>query len=427
MRKYRKWSSAASRRVRKAGRQLLAALDCKAVLELLQEGLHNLAVDIGRLVAVGLLEDEADRLCGERYVHNPGRAATRYGGQRGWAVLAGHKVPIERPRVRYVAGRGEAQLSVYGQLQRAGNLGGAVLRRVVHGVSARNYEQVVEQVRQGFGVKRASVSRTFVRVMTERIRQFCERRWDGVRFVAIIIDGTNYAGAMMVAVLGITAKGTKHILGLRQGASENAQVCKELLESLRERGVAMDVPTLVVLDGAKALRSAVVSVWGAYAEVQRCQVHKKRNVKEHLAEQHWPELSRRLAEAYGETDYGRALALLKQTAAWLQRINPDAAASLREGMEETLTLVRLGVHSDLRKTLSSTNVIESAFSVAELVTGRVKRWRDGDMRWRWCVAGLLHAEEHFRRVDGYRHIGQLLIALERAAPKASVDAEGKVA
>jgi transposase-like protein len=161
--------------------------------------------------------------------------------------------------------------------------------------------------------------------------------------------------------------------------------------------------------------------------VQRCQVHKKRNVKEHLAEQHCPELSRRLAEAYGETDYDRALVLLKKTAAWLAGINPDAGAGLREGMGETLTVVRLGVHADLRKTLDSTNVMESTFSVVEHVTGRVKRRRPGDMRWRWCVAGLLHAEQHSRRVDGYRHIPALLTALDRAKSPTTVDEAGKVA
>jgi len=407
---------------------VLATLDRDEVLRLLQEGLHNVAVEIGRLVAVGLLEDEVHQLCGGRYEHNSaGRIAVRHGGQRGWAMLAGQKVPLERPRVRRADGCGEAQLAVYRQLQNPENLRSAVLRRIVHGVSTRSYGQVVEQVRHGFGVKRTSVSRTFVRVMRERVREFCERRWDGVRFVAILIDGKSYAREMMVAVLGITAAGEKHLLGLRQGATENAQVCKELLESLRERGVATDVPTLFVLDGAKALRAAVASVWGRNALVQRCQVHKKRNVKEHLAENHWPELARRLAEAYGETDYNRALALLKQTTAWLARVNPDAAASLREGLEETLTLVRLGVHADLRKTLSSTNTIESAFSVAEQVTGRVKRWRDGDMRWRWCLAGLLRAEAHFRRVDGYRHITQLLSALDRSACGPAVDQKTRVA
>lgn len=428
MRKYRRWSSAASRNVRSAGRQVLASLDQEDALELLQDGLHNLAVEVGRLVAVGLLEAEVEQLCGERYEHAPGkRAVTRHGGQRGWAMVAGQKVPLERPRVRHTDGSGEAKLAVYQQLQDPENLRDAALRRIVHGVSARNYEQVVERTSEGFGVKRSSVSRHYVRVMAERIREFCERRWDGVRFVAIVIDGKSFARETMVAVLGITASGEKRMLGLRQGATENAQVCKELLESLRERGVRTDSPTLFVLDGAKALQAAVKSVWGDNALVQRCQVHKKRNVKEHLAESHWPELSARLSEAYGETDYARALSLLKQTATWLERINPDAAASLREGREETLTVVRLGVHAKLRQTLSNTNVMESAFSVVEQVTGRVKRWRPGEMRWRWCVAGLLHAEQHFRCVDGYRHIPALLSALERSASPKEIDATERVA
>jgi transposase-like protein len=406
---------------------MLAELDQDEVMGLLKEGFHNLAVEIGQMVAAGLLEDEVEQLCGGRYVRGPEkRVARRHGGQRGWAMVAGQKVPLERPRVRHTNGD-EAQLKVYGLLQNPDNLRGAVLRRIVHGVSARNYEQVVEKVRRGFGVKRSSVSRHYVRVMADRIRKFCERRWDGVRFVAIMIDGKSFAREMMIAVLGVTATGEKHMLGLRQGATENAQVCKELLESLRERGVSTDVPTLFVLDGAKALQAAVKSVWGDNAVVQRCQVHKKRNVKEHLAKGYWPELSRRLGEAYGETDYDRALSLLKQAAVWLEGINPDAAASLREGMEETLTVVRLGVHAKLRQTLSNTNVMESAFSVVEQVTGRVKRWRPGDMRWRWCVAGLLHAEQHFRRVDGYRHIPALLKALERNASPKEIDAAERVA
>jgi transposase-like protein len=301
---------------------MLAELDQDEVMGLLKEGFHNLAVEIGQMVAAGLLEDEVEQLCGGRYVRGPEkRVARRHGGQRGWAMVAGQKVPLERPRVRHTNGD-EAQLKVYGLLQNPDNLRGAVLRRIVHGVSARNYEQVVEKVRRGFGVKRSSVSRHYVRVMADRIRKFCERRWDGVRFVAIMIDGKSFAREMMIAVLGVTATGEKHMLGLRQGATENAQVCKELLESLRERGVSTDVPTLFVLDGAKALQAAVKSVWGDNAVVQRCQVHKKRNVKEHLAKGYWPELSRRLGEAYGETDYDRALSLLKKAAVWLEGINP---------------------------------------------------------------------------------------------------------
>jgi putative transposase len=427
MRKYRKWSSAASQRVRSAGRQMLAALDEDEVLGFLKEGLHNLAVEVGRLVAVGLLEDEVEQLCGKRYEHRPTeRVATRHGGERGWAALAGQKVPIDRPRVRCKDGT-EARLAVYRLLQNPENLGEMVRRRIVHGVSTRNYEQVVERTRRGFGLARSSVSRHYVRVMAEQIREFCERRWDGLRFVAIIIDGKSFAQEMIVVVMGIDSTGEKHILGLRQGATENAQVCKELLELLRERGVRTDLPTLFVLDGAKALTAAVKSVWGDNALVQRCQVHKRRNIQEHLNESCWPELSRRLGAAYAATDYDRALALLKQTAGWLERINPDAAASLREGMEETLTVVRLGVHAKLRKTLSNTNVIESALSVVEQVKGRVKCWRAGEMRWRWCLAGLLHAEQHFRCVDGYRHIPALLKALDSVGPQAGIDEKEKVA
>jgi putative transposase len=428
MRRYSRWSSAASRKERAVGGQVVAALDRDEVLELLREGLHNLAVELGRVVAVGLLEDEVNRVCGKRYSHDSaGRKATRHGGQRGWVMVDGQKLPLARPRARYTDGRGEVKLERYRELQQPRRLRETVLRRMLHGVSGRNYEEVVGRVRESFGVKRASVSRAFVRATADRVRELRERRWDGVRFAAIVIDGKSFAREMMVAVLGITVDGAKQILGLRQGASENAQVCKDLLELLRERGVATDVPTLFVLDGAKALRAAVIGVWGENALIQRCRVHKKRNIKAYLERQHWPELERRLAEAWGEKDYGRALALLKQTVAWLGRINPDAAGSLQEGLEETLTIVRLGVHRALRKTLASTNVIESAFSVVEQVTGRVKRWRGGDMRWRWCAAGLLHAEQHFRRVDGYRHIGALMAALDRIGRAAAVDGTEKVA
>jgi transposase-like protein len=214
---------------------------------------------------------------------------------------------------------------------------------------------------------------------------------------------------------------------VRQGATENAAVCTALLEDLCGRGLDTSSPTLLVLDGAKALRAAVKRVWGKNALMQRCQVHKKRNVQQHLPQKHWKELSRQLHAAYHETDYDRALQGLKTTARWLQRLNPDAAASLREGMEETLTVVRLGVPELLRRTLATTNPIESAFSVAENVTRRVKRWRDGDMRQRWCIAGLLRAESKFRRVKGYRHMPQFVKALDRLVQGKGLDDRRKAA
>src|SRR5947209_14074671 len=218
----------------------------------------------------------------------------------------------------------------------------------------------------------------------------------------------------MVVALGLTEDGQKRILGFREGASENAEVCKSLIDDLCERGLCRDQATLLALDGSKALRKAVLAVWGRYAIVQRCQFHKKRNIQAHVPDRHWDEIRRRLNEAYNETDYGRAVKILKNTAALLDRISPDAAASLREGLEETLTLIRLGLPAELRVHLVSTNIIESALSTSRKVARNVKRWRSGDMRRRWCAAGLLVAEKRFRRVKGYRHMPRLIDAIERA-------------
>jgi putative transposase len=288
----------------------------------------------------------------------------------------------------------------------------AVLRRTVRGVSTRDYEGVIDVARDGFGVAKSSISRSFVRASAADVKALAERRFDGERFAVVMIDGVEYAGETMVVALGITEDGTKRVLGLRQGATENAAVCTALLEDLRERGLETGRPTLFVLDGAKALHAAVTRVWGKNAVIQRCQVHKRRNLKAHVPEKHWPELERRLSEAYHETHYATAKASLEGTARWLDRLNADAAASLREGLEETLTVVRLGMPGSLRRTLATTNPIESALSVTRRVTARVTRWRDGDMRRRWCVAGLLRAEEKFRRVKGHRAMPALLKALE---------------
>jgi len=340
------------------------------------------------------------------------RSFSRHGHQGGAIVMAGQKATITKPRVRSTNGSGELNLETYELMQRADAMPEAALQRMVRGVSCRDYEGVVDVARDGFGVKKSSISRGFVRASGKAVEEFSRRRFDGERFVALFVDGVEYAGETMVCALGIREDGTKRILGLRQGATENKQVVTALLEDLAERGIQTDLATLFVLDGSKALHAAVKSLWGRRAVIQRCQVHKKRNVKAHLAQKHWPELLRQLNAAYHEDDHDVALKGLKTTARWLDRISPDAAASLREGMEETLTVVRLGVPELLRKTVATTNPIESAFDTAQNVTARVKRWRDGDMRRRWCTAGLLRAEEKFRRVKGYKQIPLLINALD---------------
>jgi putative transposase len=422
-------ASRKQRRGRQAGksRQIQLCLDPEEMVAMLQQSVNEFATEVGRKVARLLLDDEVEQRCGPRYERVAERTMTRYGRQPGVVVIAGQKLPINRPRVRYTQRCGEVDLETYGRLQSPEAMPEAVLKRLVRGVSCRDYEGVVDLAREGFGVKKSSVSRSFVTASAKEVQALAERRFDGERFPVIYIDGTPYAGESMIAALGITKDGQKRLLGLRQGATENAAVCTALLEDLCARGLDTSSPTLLVLDGAKALHAAAKRVWGRNALIQRCQVHKKRNVEQHLPQKHWPELSRHLHAAYHAADYDEALKGLKTTARWLERLNPDAAASLREGMEETLTVVRLGVPELLRRTLATTNPIESAFSVAENVTQRVKRWRDGDMRKRWCTAGLLRAESKFHRVKGHRHMPQLLKALDRLVLGKALDQNRKTA
>jgi putative transposase len=414
------------RQAEKAG-EVQLVLDREELVAMMQDSLTSFATEMGLKVATVLLEDEVNQRCGQRYERVPERTVTRYGHQGGVAVIAGQKLPIVRPRMRYTRQCGEADLETYARLQSPDAMPQSVLKRLVRGVSCRDYEGVVDLAREAFGVRKSSVSRSFVKASAQEVRQLAERRFDGIRFPAIYLDGVQYAGETMTVALGVLENGTKRVLGVRQGATENAAVCTALLEDLQQRGLDTSQPTLLVLDGAKALHAAVKRVWGRGALIQRCQVHKKRNVREHLPQKHWDELSRQLYAAYHETDYDEALRRLKTTARWLERLNPDAAASLREGMEETLTVVRLGIPELLRRTLATTNPIESAFSVAQNVTRRVKCWREGDMRQRWCVAGLMRAESKFRRVKGYRHMPQLLKALDRLVLGKKIDEQRKIA
>lgn len=386
-------------------------LGADALQAALSSELSTFATSMGLLVAKNLLEDEVRRLCGDRYTHSQERTHSRYGHQSGFICLAGQKLSLKRPRVRSISG-GEAQLPIYGQLQSPEAMPQAALTRLVRGISTRDYEEVVDLAREGFGVAKSSVSRAFVQATAEGLKQFSERKFDQERFLAIYVDGVEYAGETLIAALGVTDQGEKRILGLRQGGTENSAVCIALFEDLQARGLRADQPVLFVLDGSKALHTAVKRVWGEKALIQRCQIHKRRNVLAHLPEKHHAECVRQLTLAYQAISYEAALKQLKLTASWLDRLNPDAAASLREGMEETLTVVKLGLASSLQRTLVTTNPIESAFSIARRVTARVTRWRAGNMRLRWCYAGLMRAEQKFRRIKGYKQLNQLQIALD---------------
>ena len=426
-RKYRKIARKSSRFVSANDETLHFQFNREELLAMLNGQLEVLAGRIGRVVAMGMLEDEALTLCGEPGKHRADRQQTRYGYDPGWVVMNGQKLAIERPRVRSTTGKGEVVLRRYGQMQDPNSMPKAVLKRMLRGVSSRNYEGVVDTAEEGFGIKKSSVGRALQRSLAAEVRELMTRRWDGVRFLVIYVDATPYAGESMVVALGVTERGDKHILALRQGATENARVCTDLLSGLTERGVTPEAMTLFVLDGGKALRAAAARVWGEYALVQRCQLHKRRNIQEYLNEAYWPELRRRLNEAYQATDYELALAALRDTVQWLKGINPDAAHSLEEGLVETLTVVWLQVPALLRKSLSNTNVIESAIGSMELITRRVTNWQDGAMRQQWCGGGLLHIEEHFHRVPGSRYLPQLREKLDALAHEKGLDAKTHVA
>jgi transposase-like protein len=332
----------------------------------------------------------------------------RWGKQPGYVVFAGQKIPLERPRVRTREGQ-EVELESYGQLQQDGKLQRAVRERMVAGLSTRNYRRAVESVVEGYGIEKSSVSRQFVAASSNQLRVLCERRLEDLNLVVLMIDGIHFGGQ----ALGIAESGEKHVLGVWQGATENTTVVKGLLEDLVERGLDRQRRYLVVIDGSKALRAGVQRVFGEQVEVQRCQIHKRRNVKEYLPESCQKDYDRRMRNAYAMTNYAEAKEALQKIFRQLERINPSAARSLEEGLEETLTVLRLGVGALLRRKLATTNPIESCLSTVQRVARNVKRWREGDQPLRWTAAGLLEAERKFRRIKGYQEI---LLLKERLNP-----------
>jgi transposase-like protein len=287
------------------------------------------------------------------------------------------------------------------------------------GVSTRTCGRVVREFAEAYGLEKSAISEHFIEASREKLKAIMERRLDKLRLCVLLIDATPFAGQQMVAALGISQDGRKPILGIRQGATENATVVGELLGDLMNRGLDLTEPQLYVLDGGKALHAAVKKYAGESAPIQRCQVHKRPNVLDHLTDEQKPVVARKLNAAYALEDYAVAKQALSSLHRELMDLNPSAARSLGEGLEETLTVHRLHVPPQLRKTLASTNVIESAFATVERVCANVKRWHAGDQRERWVGSGLLVAEKQFRRVQGYKQIPVLLRELEALVPSKS--------
>jgi putative transposase len=381
------------------------------VISRLPQLIREMAQETGILLMLAAMNSECVRIAGPKHSKNPLRAANWWGSDLRPVYYDKQKVIIERPRLRG-KDKKEIPLATYEAFRDSQGMREAVLKNMILGVSSRDYEEAIAGFLKGYGIKKSSVSRHFVKATAEQMRGFLERDLSGLDLVAIFIDGIEFKGHLLVVAMGLDKVGRKHILGLCQGATENAEVCKSLLEDMERRGLNTGKDYLFVLDGAKALRSAVTRMFGEKALVQRCQQHKRRNVLKHLPEKHQNAIDARISAAYKMTDYSEARKSLDLTVRYLENLNPDAASSLKEGLEETLTVHKLGVTGLLRKTLATTNPLESCFSGVRITTGRVKRWRGGDMAQRWAVAALLRAEKKFKRVKGYKELPKLVAVLQ---------------
>ena len=387
------------------------------IAEDMHEGLLALAVGAGLQVMAVLMQADVTALAGPKGRHDATRTAVRHGRERGSVTLGGRRVPITRPRVRAADGAGELPVACYELFSSTEILGRMAMEKMLAGLSSRRYpvglEPVGERVVEtASATSKSAVSRKFVAMTETALAELLSRDLGGLDLVAVMIDGVHFAESCCVVALGIGIDGVKHPLALVEGSTENATLVTELLVGLRERGLDVTRPMFVGIDGSKALRKAVVDVLDRPV-IQRCQLHKIRNVKDHLPQRLRSSVGRKMTDAYHAGSALEAEAALLALATELDRTHPGAAASLREGLDETLTVLRLNVPPTLARTLRSTNCIESMISVCREHASNVKRWRDGQMALRWCAAGMVEAGKQFRRVNGHLHLPALRAALER--------------
>ena len=397
-----------------------------------REGLLALSVGVGLGVVHELMEAEVTEVVGPKGKHDGDRTAKRHGHEDGSMTLGGRRVAVSRPRMRTADDEHELAVETYGYFADRDPLTRAVMDRMLAGVSTRRFADVGEPVGSAAEASSSSTSRTSVSEMfIERTRtalgELMSRRLDDARLAVMMLDGLEIADRTHVVALGITTEGVKIPLGLWEGSTENATLARALLADLVDRGLDCEQAILFVIDGGKALRRAIKDVFGEHALVHRCHRHKERNVCDLLPERDRPTVRARMRAAWALTDPELARQRLELLASELDRTWPDAAGSLREGMHDTLTLMRLGITGKLATTLCSTNPCESMIEIVRYTQRNVKRWQDGDMRKRWTAAGMLVAEQQFRRIIGYRDLAKLVIAIERhtlhAAPNDRVRQE----
>jgi transposase-like protein len=393
------------------------------IAENMGEGLLALAVGAGLQVMAALMEADVTVLAGPKGRHDGARTAVRHGRERGSVTLGGRRVPVTRPRVRTADGSAELAVASYELFSSTEILGKMAMEKMLAGLSTRRYPVGLEPVGQrvdqtSSATTKSAVSRRFVAMTETALAELLAADLSGLDLVAMT-ERVHFAESCCVVALAIGIDGVKHPLALVEGSTENATLVTEVLVDLRERGLDVTRPMLVGLDGSTALRKAVLDVLD-HPVIQRCQLHKVRNVKDHLPQRLRSTVGRRMTDAYHAASALEAEAALLTLAKELDRTHPGAAASLREGLHDTLTVLRLEVSPTLARTLRSTNAIESMISVCREHAGNVKRWRDGQMALRWCAAGMVEAGKQFRRVNGHLHLPTLRVALERETAESVV-------
>jgi putative transposase len=387
----------------------------------MKEGLLAFAASAGLVVMQQLLTEELTAIVGPKHAKlGPERVGNWHGTTTGQVVLGSQKVSVTRPRGRYVDG-GEVDLATWECFASEDLLRQVVVERMLAGVATRRHLDVTEPVGvEGKATSKSAVSRRFKAATEQAMTALLARDLSGLETAVLMIDGLNVADQMVVVALVITADGTKVPVGLVLGDTENGVVVTDLLADLVARGLRYGHGIVAVLDGSKALRKAVAKVFGERALVQRCTLHKRRNVTGYVPVGERDAIDRRLAQAFAEPDAAKGLAACRALARQLESRHPDAAASLREGLEEMFTIARLGIGGRLRRSLTNTNCVESMISIARTTTGRVKHWRDGTMKKRWIAAGMLEAERSFRRVKGHADMPAFVAAVARATTPEAV-------
>jgi putative transposase len=393
-----------------------------------REGLLAMSVAAGMAVMQALFEAEIAEVAGPKGKHDPNRAAVRHGSGRGSVTLGGRRLAVDRPRARTLDGR-EVPLASYTHFAAEDVLTRVVMERMLAGVATRRHARVAEPVgtvvdTEAKSTSRSAISRRFVKQTETALAELMARDLTGEDIKVLMLDGEHMAERCVVVALAISADGTKKPVGLWDGSTENKTVVRSLLADLVHRGLTVDDGLLVVIDGAKALSAAVREVFGAKALIQRCTLHKRRNIADHLPDKEQAWVDAKLVKAFAHPDPDTGLRNAKNLAVQLKKNHPGAAASLREGLEEMFTVARLGIDGRLAKTLTTSNPVESMISIARTTNRNVTRWRDGQMVLRWTAAGMLNAERSFRRIKGYKQMPQLVAALRgHAHPETPADTE----